>query len=133
LKRFSVALFLCLLASLGCEGGATPARVKGKVTVDGAPLGEGSIRLIPLDGKAPTSGSPIEDGEYYVANAPATGVRVEITAPKVVGKRKAYDTPESPFIDVTREILPDKYHVKSELKRELTKGENELNFDLRTK
>lgn len=133
MKQVSVGLVVCLFASLGCDSGATPARVKGKVTVDGVPLESGAIRLIPVDGKAPTAGSPIEDGEYYVDNAPATKVRVEISASKVVGKRKAYDTPDSPFIDVTKEMLPEKYNLKSELKRELTKGANELNFDLKTK
>jgi hypothetical protein len=43
------------------------------------------------------------------------------------------DTPDSPFIDVTKEMLPEKYNLKSELKRDLTKGDNELNFDLKTK
>lgn len=133
LKQISLGLLVCLFAVTGCDSSANRARVKGKVTVDGTPLENGAIRLIPLDGKAPTAGSPIEDGEYYVDNAPVTTVRIEITAPKVVGKRKAYDTPDSPTIDVTKESLPEKYNLKSELKRELTRGENELNFDLKTK
>ena len=107
--------------------------MKGKITVDGQPLAVGAIRLIPLDGKSPTAGATIEDGEYVVDKAPATGVRVEISAPKVVGKRKAYDTPDSPTLDVTKESLPEKYNVKSELKRDLTKGDNTLDFDLKTK
>jgi hypothetical protein len=130
-KRISLGLLLCLLAAAGCDRSAT--RVTGKVTVDGTPLADGAVRFIPLDGKAPTAGGTIEDGEYSVDNAPVTTVRVEITAPKVVGKRKAYDTPDSPTIDVIKESLPEKYNLKSELKRELTRGENELNFDLKTK
>jgi hypothetical protein len=122
----------CILVAVGCDN-AGAARVSGKVTVDGAALASGAIRLVPIDGKAPTAGAPIEDGEFFIDNAPTTSVRIEISAPKVVGQRKAYDTPDSPLIDITRELLPEKYNLKSELKKDLVRGDNELDFDLKTK
>lgn len=123
---------VCVLIAAGCDNGSN-ARVTGTVTVDGAPLDKGAIRLVPLDGKSGTAGAEIENGEFYIEKAPATAVRVEISAPRVVGKRKAYDDPQSPVIDVTKETLPEKYNVRSELKKDVTKGENEFNFDLKTK
>ena len=55
-------------------------------------------------------------------------MRVEITAPKVVGKRKAYDTSDSPLIDITKEMLPEKFNVKSELKKDLRAGRKRAEF-----
>lgn len=127
------ALACCGFLALGCAPGGGAAHVKGRVTLDGAPLEKGAIRLIPLDGKSPTAGETIENGEFFIPSAPATAVKVEITAPKVVGKRKAYDTPDSPTIDVTKEMLPEKYNTRTELKSELVPGENELKFDLKSK
>jgi hypothetical protein len=123
---------VCLVLAVGCDNGNT-ASVSGTVTVDGAPLTSGAIRLIPLDGKSGTAGAEIADGEYFIDRAPATPMRVEISAPRVVGKRKAYDEPQSPYIDITKESLPEKYNVRSELKKELIRGDNELNLDLKTK
>jgi hypothetical protein len=130
-KRVACGI-VCVLVAIGCDSGSY-ARVSGKVTVDGAPLASGAIRLVPLDGKSPTAGAEIEDGEFLIDKAPVTAVRVEIFAPRVVGKRKAYDEPQSPLIDVTKESLPEKYNIRSELKKELIKGDNEFNFDLKTK
>lgn len=132
MKRIAPGIALLLLIGLGCDS-AKHARVRGKITVDGVPLPKGGIRLIPVDGKAPTAGDQIEDGEFFIDKAPVTTVRVEISYPKVIGQRKAYDTPDSPMIDITKEALPEKYNAKSELKKELTRGDNELNYDLKTK
>jgi hypothetical protein len=129
--RLAVPVLL-LVAVAGCVD--TPkAKVKGRVTLDGVPLQDGGIRFIPSDGKAPTAGATIEDGEYAVESIAVTNMRVEITAPKVVGKRKAYDTPDSPMIDNKKELLPARYNVKTELTRDIQKGDNVFDFQLTSK
>lgn len=114
------AAFLVLLA--GCGESMKQAEVTGKVTVDGQPLENGAISFFPADGKGPTAGSPIEDGEYFVqmplADGDATQPRrmtVTISAPKVVGMKKLYNTEHSLERPVTAESLPPRYNAKSEL------------------
>jgi hypothetical protein len=115
---------------VGC-GGRPTTTVEGKVTLDGAPVEKGSIRFVPSDGAAP-GGGEIKDGRYSVKVA--TGeAKVEITSPKVVDKKKMYDTPDSPMIDVTKESIPEKYNAKSELKYKVERGTNTKDFDLKSK
>ena len=59
-------------------------------------------------------------------------MRVEIVSPKVTGTRKAYDTPESPLIDVTQEQIPARYNTKSELVVDGIQGQDndKLKFEL---
>src|SRR4051794_23859920 len=94
---------LTLTLAVGCSGGKE-AVVQGKVTLDGVPVQKGTIRFVST-GKAAPGGGEINAGQYSV-KVPVGEVKVEITAPQVVGKRKAYDTPDSPLIDVTKESIP---------------------------
>ena len=51
----------------------------------------------------------------YSAKLQPGDKRVAITSPKVIGKKKMYDTPDSPVVDVTEELLPKRYNAQSEL------------------
>src|SRR5687768_3380434 len=104
--RRGAVLFAWLLA-LACAGGcseAGKATVSGQVTLDGQPLKEGVIRFVPADGRSTTADAPVVDGRFKAAVPPGEK-RVEISAPKVVGKQKMYDTPDSPAADVVVELL----------------------------
>src|SRR4051812_2388316 len=92
-----IACLLALALAAGCSDGSK-ATVSGKVTLDGEPLKEGLIKFLPADGKSQNADAPIKDGQY-MATMPPGEKRVEISAPKVVGKRKMYDTPDSPSVD----------------------------------
>jgi hypothetical protein len=126
-----VAFGLAALALAGGCGGPPRAQVKGTVTIDGKPLKDGSIEFFPVDGKGQSAGTSIHDGAYQV-EASVGEMRVTINGTEVVGKRKAYDTPESPMIDVVRNAVPERYNTHSELKKTLTAGANELNFELKS-
>jgi hypothetical protein len=106
--------------------------VSGTVTVDGLPVKSGSIVFFPTDGKAATSGSAIVDGHYLATVAPGMS-RVEIRVPKVIGQKKAYDTPDSPMAEITAELLPAKYNDASELTLDVKLGENRQDYELSTK
>ncbi len=126
--RAWAAAALAAVVVAGC-GGPPRAQVRGKVTVDGKPLANGSIEFFPADGKGQTAGVAIQNGEYQVETSPGE-MKVSINGTEVVGKQKAYDTPDSPMIDIVRNAVPARYNAQSELRKTLNAGPNEVNFDL---
>ena len=128
----------CLLLAMsigltGCGGPKPPptAIVSGSITLDGAPLEEGSITFVPSDGNGATAGAPIVGGNYS-ATVPLGPKRVEIRAPKVVGSRKTYDTPDSPTIDIIEELIPAEYNNDSKLTTTVTVSKSDGNFELKS-
>jgi len=51
---------------LGSCGGPPQAAARGRVTVDGRPLPHGTIAFLPADGKGPTAGGIVTNGDYEV-------------------------------------------------------------------
>ena len=123
--------FVALLTLAGCSNNKM-ADVKGTVTIDKNPIQEGTITFFPEDGKAPTTGGPITKGEYNV-KVPVGLMKVSISMGKVVGKKKLYPDPDSPYAEVKEEALPAKYNEQSELKLEVTPGTVQKDFDLTSK
>jgi hypothetical protein len=124
------ALSVALGLLTGCGGGDNMADVTGTVTVDGATPEKGSMTFIPADGKSPTAGGEIVNGKYS-ARVPLGTAKVQIRVPKVVGKKKLYNTPDSPVQDIFEEVLPAKYNEKTELTVEVKPGKNEKNWELK--
>jgi hypothetical protein len=106
--------------------------VSGEVTLNGRPLDQGIIRFVPVDGKSPTADAGITKGKF-TATVPVGEMKVEITAPKVVGKDRMYDTADSPQVDVVTELIPPRYNVRTELKMTVRNGSQETSFQLRAK
>jgi hypothetical protein len=132
--RIVVCAF-ALLAGLFAGCSSEPARVtlRGKVTLDGNALEKGVVEFVPADGKTPSAkGGVIVGGEYTAEVVPGE-VIVKITSPKVVDKKKRYDTPDSPVDDVLAEQVPKKYNEESKLKETIATGQKELDFKLVTK
>lgn len=119
---------VCVLG-VGCGEQSNMARVSGTVSVDGKPVEKGSISFISMDGMSPTAGTTITDGKYS-SEAPLGEAKVEIRVPKVVGKKKLYDTPDSPVQEVLAELLPRKYNEDTELRFTAERGKNEKNWEL---
>jgi len=118
-----------LVALAGCGGGSTTAEVTGTVSFEGKPVEKGAITFRATDGKGGTSGGEILNGKYTVL-APLGPTKVEINGTKVVGKKKIYNTPDSPTMDVAEELLPKKYNEKTELTFDVKPGKNEKDFPL---
>lgn len=116
---------------MGCGDGSSLPKVSGSVSVDGQPVDKGSISFIPVVGQGPTTGAEILAGKY-TSLAPLGESKVEIRVPRVVGKKKLYDTADSPVQDVMEELLPAKYNEKTDLRFESKLGRNEKNWDLTT-
>jgi hypothetical protein len=121
-----------VLAVAGCATDPSVGTVSGEVTLDGQPLKDGIIKFIPGDGKTATADAPVRDGRYS-ATVPPGPKRVEVSAPKVVGKRKVYDTPGSPEVDVVSELIPARYNVQSELTMTVAAGRQTMNYELKSR
>lgn len=118
--------------TVGC-GGPERAKVSGTVTLDGKPLETGTISFYPVANSGQTAGGGIQNGQYTLEASPGE-MTVLISANKVVGKQKMYDTPDSPTVDKVVELIPERYNKTSELKVTLKAGVNEgVNFDLKSK
>lgn len=129
--RSSLILLSALLLLSGCSDEQL-AEVSGTVTVGGVPVEEGSMTFTPADGQGRTAGCPIKGGKYS-AQVPLGKMQVSITVPIVVGKKKLYNTPESPEGNLYAESLPDKYNSKTELELEVKSGRNTKDWNLDAK
>lgn len=128
----AVAALTSLCFSAGCGPEPVVGIVSGNVTFDGAPVEKGSISFTPANGQGPSGGGEIVGGKYK-CDAALGECKVEIRSPKVVGKKKLYDTPESPIQEVFAEVLPQKYNEATELRVDVQKGKNEKNWELTSK
>lgn len=117
------------LMTFGC-GSKKPVAF-GTVTVDGKPVEKGAIQFFPITGEGQTAGTMLENGQYRVEVSPGP-MKVVINAPKIVGKQKLYNEPDSPTVDAYKEQLPAKYSsvATSELKVVIEGQGGEFNFDL---
>lgn len=111
---------MCTLFS-GCSQSTTHGTIQGTVTLDGVKLKEGVVRFVPVDGSSQTASASIIAGEF-TAKVPVGTMRVECSAPKIIGQKKMYDTADSPIVDVVDELLPTQYNVRSELILEVRPG-----------
>ncbi len=132
------AFMACLaVAVVGCgDRGPTRVAVTGSVKLDGKPVEQGSISFVPPEGSdIPAASAEIKAGEYSlpVTSGPAVGqYRIEIRWSRPTGKKVKMGSPAPPgtMVDEVREAVPAKYNTKSTLEREVSEGDNTLDFDL---
>jgi hypothetical protein len=116
----------------GCGAKDQKAVVNGTVTLDGVPLDSAEMRFASVGGQTPTAGATVASGKFVAELVPGSYV-VEINAAKIVGKKKAYESPDSPTVNIVQELLPPRYNSKSELRLEVGPGEQEKTFELKSK
>ena len=128
-------LLFCVFAfvALGCGGADAPttAKVTGRITLDEKPLENGLIQFTATDGIRPPAAAEIRTGEYSV-DVPFGDMRVQISSGRVVGKRKMYDTPDSPEVDITEERIPLQYNAQSELKADVSAAKTRFDFAIKS-
>jgi hypothetical protein len=122
-------LGIVLLALSGCGGSDATVLVEGTVSYQEEPIATGAIQFIPEAGNVQTTGGVIKDGKYRVRVFRGP-MKVRITAPKVIGKTKLYDTPDSPERSVTAESLPAKYNEMTELRLDVQGSSMHKDWDL---
>jgi hypothetical protein len=127
-----VCILCCCILIVGCTKKSNRGTVSGTVTLDGEPLKSGVIRFVPADGQTATADSAITDGKYS-ASVPPGDKQISISAPKVIGQRRVYETPDSPTVDTVQELVPAKYNAKTELTFTVNAGSQEKDFPLKSK
>lgn len=148
MKTATTALMLIgLFASTGCqpEGDEWPrAAVQGKVTLDGKPLPSGNVTFFPAGGtKGPAAGAEIVDGQYALDayQGPVVGKsRIEIRSVQKTGRLvpapSAIEMDGAPsegmLVEEFLDVVPKQYNTYSQLEREITDGENQIDFELQT-
>jgi hypothetical protein len=125
----TLCVVLCAVMLAGCAKKPDRGTVTGSVTLDGQPLPSGVIHFVPADGKTATADSMITDGKFS-ASVPPGDKKVSISAPKVTGKKRMFDKPDSPEVDVVQELLPAKYNVQTQLTLTVNAGSQEKDFPL---
>ena len=120
-------LGVLLIGTLSGCGPATGS-VSGNVTIDGQPLDKGVISYSPAEGQSEPVTVEILNGKYATDKMVAGKKFVQISAPKVVGKRKEYEGPDAPLVELTEERLPPKYNSESTLTFEVKPGDNDKDW-----
>jgi len=132
--RLAAILAPTALLVVGC-GDAEPPRlpVTGKVSLDGKPLPTGQVTFVPLEGRT-AAVAEVRDGVFQAdrSTGPAPGrYQVEIYAVEPTGKK--IPNPDAPgsTIDEERDLVPDRYNVRSELVAEVKPdADNSYEFSL---
>jgi len=131
--RFRWLLAAALACSIAaCSSQPPTGTVEGEVTLDGQALADGSLQFVPVDGQAQTGGATIKDGKF-TAELPLAKMKVEIHANKVIGKKKMYDTPDSPTYDDIVELIPPRYNANSDLTLDVKPGAQAVKYELKSK
>lgn len=120
------------LSAAGCSDSAAEGVVVGEVYLDNGPLPKGLVRFVPTDDKLAPKDAEVVNGKFELKIAPCDA-KVEIMAPKVIGKRKMYATPDSPEVEDIAELLPARFNTQSTLKMTVTAGRQEKRFDVQSK
>jgi hypothetical protein len=66
---------------LGCGGGSMKSVVKGKVTLNGAPLSSGTVKFVAQSSEGTTVSSIIDNGNYHIANFPPGEAKIAVEGP----------------------------------------------------
>lgn len=128
-RAFSFSIALLCLAPLLVGCGPAVGDVSGSVTVDGKPLASGVIAYVPAEGSGEPATATIADGKYRLQTT-AGKKFVQISAPVVIGKRKEYEGPDAPLVEITDESLPPRYNSQTELSFEVQRGSNVQDWQL---
>ena len=129
----AIVLWGCVVGlACGC-GGSPRAAVRGMVTLDGAPLPEGSITFLPVDPRSgQTAGAKVVQGEDEIAANQALRAgeyQVQIRAIRPTGK-KIWDgmgdarapASQKNMVDQIESYVPARYNDRTELRAQIEPG-----------
>ena len=100
---------LVLVCLTGCrkESDGRSTRLKGRVTLDGKPIAEGTLNFLPEKaGQTPPASAQIADGYYDARAVPLGKVRVQIIATRETGRMIPGSSQPVPEV---LSIIPPKY------------------------
>jgi hypothetical protein len=116
--HFFLLFFILLIAGCG-ESGPQVAPVSGRVTVDGQPMANVDVVFQPEQKGSPSYGRTGDDGSYTL------GYKRGMEG-ALVGEHRI-------SISISPEVVRNPPRIKNEeLRREVKRGKNEFNFDVKT-
>jgi hypothetical protein len=125
------------LAAVGCgtsSDGLPREPISGEVQLDGRPLETGLITFTPVGGVEPVVSGVVVDGRFALdrADGPTPGPhRVDVWAKKPTGRKLRNPDEPGEFVEETREAIPARYNLDSQLKAEVKEGgSNHFDFEL---
>ena len=121
-----IACAISVLFILGCSRSHQPplGLVSGTVTLDGVPLANAIVRFTPAGPGRTSEGTTDADGHYelrYLREIPGANIDQHIVRITTASEANG-----------GRELLPPRYHARSQLEARVVAGTNDLNFDLRS-
>jgi hypothetical protein len=131
-RRIGLVLVFSLLTAGGCGSrtGIERVAVSGAATYLGQPIEVGQIRFVPIPPSVgPITVELIRDGRYETlasGGVPVGTHRVELRMYDPEEYRTAPKTAGSPAV---KQLLPDKYNLKSELTLTVDRGSGPINHD----
>jgi hypothetical protein len=127
--RLRLLALVCLVSLLSCAD--NKSTVSGTVTFDGQPVLNGVVTFVKSEGDLIREGAIIKEGAFK-ATLPPGEYRIELSAQKVVGKRKqkGFDGKDEE-VELTAELFPESYNSKTTLTKKIEPGSNMLQLDIK--
>jgi len=115
-----------VLSILGCSRSQQPplGLVSGTVRLDGQALANATVRFTPAGPGRTSEGTTDADGHYelrYLRAIPGANIDQHIVRITTASEANG-----------GRELLPPRYHARSQLEARVVSGTNDLDFDLRS-
>lgn len=128
-RAFLIGLGGLLLG--GCRPAYDLGTVSGVVTLDGSPLPRATVTFAREQGRM-SVGVTDDAGRYTLRYTPeAAGAEPGRHTVSITTRVDAVSAEGSlPAVEGRKELLPPRYHEKSELSAEVSRGANTINFDL---
>jgi hypothetical protein len=101
--------------------------------LDGKPIAAGTILVAPIDGKTPSGGAAIQNGQYELKHLVVNKYRVAISSPKIPEPGHIPPGMDTSGGIVPPEGIPAKYNSESELTLDVQEGANQHDFNLDSK
>ena len=121
-----IAFTITALIILGCSRSQQPSLglVSGTVWLDSEPLANATVRVTPAGPGRTSEGITDADGRYelrYLRDIPGANIDQHIVRITTASEANG-----------GRELLPPRYHARSQLEARVVMGTNDHDFDLRS-
>jgi hypothetical protein len=126
-----------LAAGCGADNPLGRKAISGNVTLDGAPIANGSVNFQPMQSGGVSSGAVITAGKYSIVaeqGLPTGKYRVVINATDAAAGQLPAGAMPGDDVPEAKELVPPEWNEKSEHMIDVTdKSAQEFNFDISTK
>jgi hypothetical protein len=132
LQHVFALTLIAIPAFVGCGADPNLGQVEGVVTLDGKPLPNATVILVPGQGR-PATGVTDGEGRYRVKlTSDRQGTNPGVNRVRITTERGPSETGDGKPIPPVAEAVPPQYNAASQLTVDVKKGELTVaNFDLK--